>query len=590
MESKGERATVAKILQGSIARAALAIAVLLALAGAGAGLKSGNATPSTKYYSTTLPASAAAGTTFTANITLSNSASSSQTLGAEDVVLPVGYTAAAGATPTAPAGKTWNAVTIGTRTLSDGSHAVIQLRAATNGDALNPGTSVSVGVSVTVPCGLPADTTWKTEAKQSNAFSGPPGNDFLSTTGTFNSSTALYSIGVSSTGSCSFRFVNSDLTTDWTIPAAGFRAGTGFGVTVLAVDGAGNVRPSFNGTATMSGLSDSPNGSTPTYGAGDTGTHVVNFTNGVSSFTTTAVAEEHTALTVTSGALTRTSSAFDVWPGDPAALTISNVADTVVNTAISPAVVVNVFDAYGNKEDCATCTQASVSLQFGTDGGYDPLASPPGSPLTGAGPADSVLGTVTFSGVTIGRSGTGFTLQAVSGVISSAVSNTFTVFDGKCVGGDPYSVCSANKNHTSVQLSYPTPTIDATLLELSSLGRNVACGTGPTAAIGALVTFTPANKDTSNKVYDYRNPIQVTLRWDKVLVPGTGVSNFTLCLAKPITTPFGPANQYQVVKDCPAKLTSSTVLPCASKRSRNNAGDLVIVLLMGAGDPIAGLH
>jgi hypothetical protein len=37
-------------------------------------------------------------------------------------------------------------------------------------------------------------------------------------------------------------------------------------------------------------------------------------------------------------------------------------------------------------------------------------------------------------------------------------------------------------------------------------------------------------------------------------------------------------------------LKSTTLLPCASKRSRNNAGDLVIVLLMGAGDPIAGLH
>jgi hypothetical protein len=573
-----------KIPHGSITRAALAVTLLLMLAGAGAGLKNGSAAPSTKFYSTTLPASAAAGTTFTADITLSNSASSSQTLGAEDVVLPVGYTAASGATPSAPAGKTWNAVTIGSRQLGDGSHAVVQLRAKANGDALEPGTSVSVGVSVTIPCALPADTSWKTEAKQSNSFSGPPGNDFQSTTGTFNNATALYSIAVATTGSCSFRFVDSDLSTDWTIPAAGFRAGTGFPVNVEAVDGGGNVRTSFDGTATMSGLSNSPNGDSPTYGSDDTGTHVVTFSNGISSFTTTAVAREHTALTATSGTLGATSSAFDVWPGDPAALTISSVDDAVVDTAISPAVTADVFDAYGNKENCASCTQASVSLQFGTDGGFDPMATPTGSPLTGAGPVTSVDGTATFNAVTIGRSGTGFTLKAVSGAIGSAPSNEFTVFDGRCVGGAAYSVCSASKNHTSVALDYPTPTIDATLLQLSSLGRNITCGTGSSAAIGALVTFTPAGKDTSNKTYTYSNPIQVTLRWDKSVVPGTGVSNFTLCLAKP------PANQYQTVQDCPAKLKPTTVLPCASKRSRNNAGDLVIVLKMGSGDPIAGLH
>jgi hypothetical protein len=44
------------------------------------------------------------------------------------------------------------------------------------------------------------------------------------------------------------------------------------------------------------------------------------------------------------------------------------------------------------------------------------------------------------------------------------------------------------------------------------------------------------------------------------------------------------------VQDCPAKLKANTVLPCASKRSRDNAGDLVIILKLGSGDPIAGLH
>jgi hypothetical protein len=578
-----------RIHQVTSVRAALAIGLLLVLAAAGAGLQNGSAAPSTKNYTTTIGGTPAAGATFTASITLKNEASSSQTLGAEDVVLPVGYTPVGGVTPSTPSGKTWNAVTIGSLSLSDGTHPVIQLRAKTNGDALNPGTSLTANVQVTVPCDLPTDTTWKTEAKQSNAFSGPPGNDFLSTVGTLNNSTHLYTLPTPTTsGSCSFRFVqsSSDLSA-WVPSSGGYRAGVGFGVTVAAVDSAGGLRSSFTGSATVSGLSNGPNGSSPAYGANSP--HV-SFTGGIASFTVTAKKKEHAALTVTDDSdstQNATSAAFDVWPGDPAALTISTVGNGVVNTAIDPAITVDVFDAFGNKEDCTTCTQASVSLQFGTDGGFDPAATPPGSPLSGAGPVTSVNGTATFDSVTVGRSGTGFTLKAVSGSIQSSASNTFTIFDGKCVGGDPYATCSASKNNTSIQVDYPTSTIDPTLLQLSSLGKSIPCGSGSSSAIGALVTFTPADKDTTNTTYDYRNPIQVTLRWNKSLVPGTGVANFTLCLTKPGDSTWGSG---RVVQDCPAKLKANTVLPCASKRSRDNAGDLVIILKLGSGDPIAGLH
>lgn len=584
-----------RFLRAPTVRNVVAISVFLTLAAAGAGLQSGHATPSTKYYSTTVSGSAAAGATFTATITLTNSSDSSQTLGSEDVVLPLGYAATtAGATASAAG---WG-VTLGSWSLSDGTHTSIQLRSG-NGSALSPGASVTATVAVTVPCTQLQDTTWKTEAKQSNSFSGPPGNDFLATPGTYtsyDSSTHLYSLPYTpGGGSCSFRFVDPTSTAaplpGWTPSSSGYRAGVGFAVKIEALDGLGHRRTGYTGPATMSGLSDSVNGDSPTYGSGDSGSHTVSFGAGLASFTVTAVRKETAHLTVTDGSLTADSLPFDVWPGDPAALDVGSVPRGVVNQALDPAVTVDVFDAYGNKEDCATCTQASVTLNLVNDAGYDALAIPTGTTLTDNGPTSSVLGTATFDGLALNRSGTGFTIDATSGTITSPASNGFDIYDNLCDYGpsNPYGQCDASKNNTSISVDYPTQTIDSTLLQLSALGKSLACGGGSTPAIGAVVTFQPASKDTANAPYDYKNPIQVTLRWDKTLVPGTGVSNFTLCLAKPTDSTWGPANTYKVVQDCPAKLKANTLLPCASKRSRNNAGDLVIILLMGSDDPIAGL-
>jgi hypothetical protein len=572
------------ILRASTFRAVLAVALFVALAVAGAGLQNGNAQPTTKYYSTTVSGTAAAGARFAAGILLTNSSSSQQTLGSENVLLPVGYTVAPGATVSAPAGKSWTA-TLGSIQLPDGSHPVVQLRASTSGDALNPGQSVTVGATVTVPCTLPADTTWKTEAKQSNSFNGPPGNDFLSTTGTPNSPAPYYSLATPTTpaGACSYRFVTSSTDLSTWAPAAYYRAGAGFGVTVEAVDGAGNERTGFNGSATMSGLTGpAPNGANPTYAT-------VGFNSGIATYTVTAVTPQSGAtLTVTDSGdstITATSASFQVYPGALGSLAIGNVADTAVGVAISPPVTVTAYDGYGNLESCPICS-VNVTLGISLDGAGG------GTTLGGGGPVptDTSTGVSAFPAVTLSQSGSGFTLKATSGSITSPDSNPFIVYDAACGGanGSPYSSCSATKNNTSITTTYPTQTTNQTLIQLSGGSKSLTCGAS-TSTIGSLITWLPAASDTGGNVYTWQNPISVTLRWNKALVPGTGVSNFTLCLAKPVATAWGPANTYSVVKDCPSKLTKNTLLPCASRRNRDNAGDLIIVLLMGSGDPIAGL-
>ena len=136
------------------------------------------AAPSTKFYSVTIsPTTATAGTSTNYTVTLTNDASSTQTLGSANVSAPAGFTITspangATATVTGSGGKTWKV-----RNASN----VLEFRAATKNDALSPGQSVSIAnVATTNPCAL-GTHTWPTIAKQANSFSGPPGNDFTAT-------------------------------------------------------------------------------------------------------------------------------------------------------------------------------------------------------------------------------------------------------------------------------------------------------------------------------------------------------------------------------------------------------------------------
>ncbi len=128
--------------------------------------------PSTKFYGVTIaPTTAAAGSTATYTLTLRNSTDSTQTLGSANVNVPSssGFAVTAVAPAVAPAGKTWSA------TLGSGA---VQFRAASSSDALAPGQSVSTDLTVSTACNA-TTATWTSIAKQSNNFSGPPGNDFV---------------------------------------------------------------------------------------------------------------------------------------------------------------------------------------------------------------------------------------------------------------------------------------------------------------------------------------------------------------------------------------------------------------------------
>jgi len=164
MNDSGSARRARRLLRPALRLLPVAILVVAVAGTAQAG-------PSTKFYGITIaPTTAAAGSTATYTLTLRNSTDSTQTLGSANVSVPSasGFTVTAVAPAAAEGGKTWSA-TLGS--------AAVRLRAASSGDALAPGESVSTELTVSTACNA-TTATWESIAKQSNNFNGPPGNDF----------------------------------------------------------------------------------------------------------------------------------------------------------------------------------------------------------------------------------------------------------------------------------------------------------------------------------------------------------------------------------------------------------------------------
>jgi hypothetical protein len=142
--------------------AALSLAALVAVIGAA------QAAPSGKSYTANVRLTAAGGSHFT--LALKNDLKSKQPLGSANFTAPVGFSVPSSSQSITQGGNTWTVA-------SDGSR-VVTFRPSTSDDALLPNESLSASVNVTVP-GSCSSALWQVQAKQSNDFSGQPGNDFL---------------------------------------------------------------------------------------------------------------------------------------------------------------------------------------------------------------------------------------------------------------------------------------------------------------------------------------------------------------------------------------------------------------------------
>lgn len=124
-------------------------------------------------------------------------------------------------------------------------------------------------------------------------------------------------------------------------------------------------------------------------------------------------------LTATKTGLTGSPVAFSATgdPGPAAQLALTQEpSDAPVGTAISPPVVVEVRDGFGNRVTSAT---DPVTLVLGTN--------PGSATLTGGGPVNAVAGVASFGNLQLDHSANGYTLSAQASGLGGAVSGSFNV-------------------------------------------------------------------------------------------------------------------------------------------------------------------
>lgn len=181
-------------------------------------------------------------------------------------------------------------------------------------------------------------------------------------------------------------------------------------VVVAARDGNGNTDTTFTGNVSAA-LSN---------GTGSlSGTTTVAAVAGVATFSTLSVNLIGTdkELTFTATNLTSAiSNQFTITPAAPSEVRfVQEPSNAQTGVAITPAITVEIIDQFGNR----TTSTANVSLAIG--------ANPGGSTLTGGGPVAAVAGLATFGSVSLNNAGTGYTLVASSGALTTDTSATFNI-------------------------------------------------------------------------------------------------------------------------------------------------------------------
>ncbi|HYV97026.1 MAG TPA: hypothetical protein VE967_06205 [Gemmatimonadaceae bacterium] len=193
---------------------------------------------------------------------------------------------------------------------------------------------------------------------------------------------------------------------------AGGTAGAGIGtVTVQAQTSTNALATGFTGNVTIS-IGANPGGSTLS------GTVTVAAVAGVATFTNLSLNKTGTGYTLvaSSNPLTQgTSATFAITPGPVASAAFTvHPPNGFVNTPLSPAPQVTVFDSLGN---IATNYTGLVSVSL--------AANPGDASLTGTTSVGAINGVATFANIQVSQIASGYTLQANAGPV--AFSNAFDI-------------------------------------------------------------------------------------------------------------------------------------------------------------------
>jgi streptogramin lyase len=195
-------------------------------------------------------------------------------------------------------------------------------------------------------------------------------------------------------------------------PPASVTAGSGFGLTVTAENSSGNPITTFNGTVTVA-IATNPGGATLG------GTLTATASNGVAAFsglTLNKAAAGYTLEVSAAGLGSGVTGFIAVTPAAATQLVITQQPPATVKVSTGFGLQASIEDQYGNVVTTAANT-VSVALDD----------NPTGATLGGALSVSASQGVATLSGLTINKTGNGYTLQVSSAGLSGAVSSAINV-------------------------------------------------------------------------------------------------------------------------------------------------------------------
>src|SRR5439155_1657026 len=190
-------------------------------------------------------------------------------------------------------------------------------------------------------------------------------------------------------------------------------------VQVTAQDAEGNVATGFAGSMSVTIGSNAGGGTL-------SGTTTAAAVAGVAAFPNLSINKVGTGYTLTAAASALTpvaSAGFNITPGPAIGLGFTvQPGDATAGAVITPAVRVTAEDAQGN---VATAFSGSVTVALG--------ANPGGGTLAGTATVNAANGLATFSGLSINKAGSGYTLTAAATGLRTSTSAAFTITVGALV-------------------------------------------------------------------------------------------------------------------------------------------------------------
>src|SRR2546425_1279094 len=265
-----------------------------------------------------------------------------------------------------------------------------------------------------------------------------------------------------------------------------------------------SVLDSLGNTVTSAGTSVTVavTGGTGTSGASLRGTKTKTAVGGVVSFSDLSIDSVGTGYTLTAsagGLSSATSTAFSINVAPPAKVAFMvQPSGATAGVAMAPAVQVAILDSLGNRVPSAT---NSITVAFGTN--------PAAGTLSGTTTATAANGNATFSGISVDKVGTGYTLTAAAAGLAGATSVGFNITAGAAsklaFAGQPTSTMPGAIISPAVQIAvqdaFGNPVTTAANAVTVAIGTNPSSGTlSGTKTVGAVNGVAPFSNLSIDKV------------------------------------------------------------------------------------------